>query len=167
MKRCSSCNETKADDEFSRNRHRPDGRQDRCRPCHRAAVAAAYRKNPGRRATYHAAWYEQNAEAVRARVADYRKANPDASRKSKHKKQALKSSARLLGRVDYAEIRRRDRGMCWLCDALIESAADLHFDHAIPLSRGGEHSTRNIRMAHRGCNERKHTRAVTHQMYLL
>lgn len=81
-----------------------------------------------------------------------------------------KRRARALGNailpVKYGEIAQRDRFRCWLCNKKIKRA-DLHFDHAIPLSRNGEHSTRNIRMTHAICNERKQDRLLTHQPFLL
>jgi 5-methylcytosine-specific restriction endonuclease McrA len=36
-----------------------------------------------------------------------------------------------------------------------------HFDHVIPLARGGEHNAENIRTACRSCNDRKLDRMPT------
>ncbi|QOH59936.1 hypothetical protein C6Y44_27815 (plasmid) [Rhodococcus rhodochrous] len=45
--------------------------------------------------------------------------------------------------------------VCHLCGGDIDSWPDLHFDHVVPLARGGEHSNDNLRPAHAGCNLRK------------
>jgi 5-methylcytosine-specific restriction endonuclease McrA len=39
-------------------------------------------------------------------------------------------------------------------------ANDPTLDHLMPVSRGGEHSYRNVGTAHRGCNSRKGARQV-------
>lgn len=44
---------------------------------------------------------------------------------------------------------------CHLCGDGIDSLADLHFDHVIPLSKGGPHVAANIRPSHALCNLRK------------
>jgi len=38
---------------------------------------------------------------------------------------------------------------------------DLHFDHVVPLSKGGPHTTENIRPSHSTCNLKK---GATHPM---
>lgn len=40
-KQCTKCKETKPASEFYRNRRRPDGLQDQCKPCASASVKAA------------------------------------------------------------------------------------------------------------------------------
>lgn len=63
---------------------------------------------------------------------------------------------------------KRDAGRCWLCGGVCDwkdrektSAAIVcgdsypSIDHVIPLSKGGEHSWENVRLAHRICNSIK------------
>lgn len=45
--------------------------------------------------------------------------------------------------------------VCHICTCDIESLADLHFDHVVPLAKGGTHTADNIRPAHALCNLRK------------
>ena len=45
--------------------------------------------------------------------------------------------------------------VCHICRGEIESARDLHFDHVIPVSRGGAHVRENILPSHKRCNLRK------------
>ena len=58
--------------------------------------------------------------------------------------------------VDYDAILRRDLGYCHICGKPVHPD-ELHFDHVIPLARGGAHSTENISVAHAICNLRKGT----------
>jgi 5-methylcytosine-specific restriction endonuclease McrA len=58
-------------------------------------------------------------------------------------------------KVDYTAVLNRDGMNCYLCQGVIDSFEDLHFDHVRPLSRGGEHVAENIRPTHAECNLRK------------
>lgn len=63
---------------------------------------------------------------------------------------------------------KRDSGRCWLCggecdfDDKVERSGVIvcgdrypSIDHVLPLSKGGEHSWRNVKLAHRICNSIK------------
>lgn len=65
-----------------------------------------------------------------------------------------------VGAVDFDRIIERDRAVCHLCHKAVKPS-ELGFDHVVPLSRGGEHSERNIAVCHRRCNSRKSNRLVT------
>lgn len=56
--------------------------------------------------------------------------------------------------VDYNAIYHRDRGICHICHNPVPCER-LHFDHVIPLARGGTHTEGNIKVAHGRCNLRK------------
>lgn len=45
--------------------------------------------------------------------------------------------------------------VCGICGKPIESFSDMHLDHIIPVSRGGETQPENIQLAHAACNLRK------------
>lgn len=49
---------------------------------------------------------------------------------------------------------------CHICKKKVRDA-DLHFDHVIPLSKGGEHSELNVAVAHGRCNVRKNASVTT------
>ncbi len=65
-----------------------------------------------------------------------------------------------VARVDYAAIWERDRGICYLC-GLPVARENLHFDHIIPLARGGFHTDENIAVTHSWCNLRKGAKMPT------
>jgi len=50
--------------------------------------------------------------------------------------------------------------VCHICTEGIASLDDLHFDHVIPLSKGGPHAAENIRPSHALCNLRKGARLI-------
>jgi 5-methylcytosine-specific restriction endonuclease McrA len=69
--------------------------------------------------------------------------------------------AQTTERVDYQFILQRDGRICHLCGgAISERRGELHFDHVVPISKGGAHSTSNIRPSHRWCNQSKGNRGT-------
>ncbi len=97
--------------------------------------------------------YERYKTIIQARNKAWYIRNPEKKRQQGMRYNARKKSV-ALGTVDYAATWDRDEATCYLCRLPIEKP-DLHFDHVIPLSRGGPHSQDNIRAAHRYCNQRK------------
>lgn len=102
-------------------------------------------------------WRARNIDRVRDRNRQWYAANKDWSAASSAKRRALER-ATAVEPVDYAAILAEHGMVCHLCGAAIESRADLHMDHVIPLARGGPHVAENIRPSHRWCNQRKKDR---------
>lgn len=70
--------------------------------------------------------------------------------------------------ISLVALYRRDAGRCWLCGgecdwsdreetraAIVCGDKYPSIDHVVPLSKGGEHSWENVRLAHRICNSIK------------
>jgi 5-methylcytosine-specific restriction endonuclease McrA len=154
---------------------------------HEQATMAAWRATNAeydrqRWADYHAAnrdrlcavklaKYHADREAAAARVAEYRAANRAAVRRRKAEarrndpnwpieNRANAAQRRAGQKVDYTAILAEHGLTCHICREPIADRTDLHFDHVIPLSRGGAHSAENIRPAHARCNLRKGARVV-------
>lgn len=53
------------------------------------------------------------------------------------------------------EIIERDQRTCHLCGRTDLADKDIHLDHVIPLSKGGEHSRANVKVACAPCNIHK------------
>ena len=57
------------------------------------------------------------------------------------------------GVVSLVRVLQRDKGICHICLREIRSLeGDMHFDHVVPLSRGGMHEEGNVKLAHVACN---------------
>lgn len=111
--------------------------------------------------------YREDPEKYRAIAVDYRKRNPgvsDAWRKKNPELWALRNRENQRRRrgsdepVRYEAILERDGMHCHICDTEIPSLDVLHFDHVIPLSKGGLHSEENIKPSHAACNLSKGAR---------
>jgi len=70
------------------------------------------------------------------------------------KRRARKLSV-FLDDVDRWVVWERDAGFCGICGDAV-AFEDMHLEHVIPLSRGGEHSYSNTQPAHAHCNQVKH-----------
>lgn len=115
-------------------------------------------------------WREKNAERIREwregrrdrdreLLRQWRKNHPTRARALIRGYQARKRGA-LAGNVDYTVIWERDNGICHICGLPVPTN-DVHFDHVIPLSRGGAHSMENVAVAHSMCNLRKHNKLLS------
>lgn len=104
-------------------------------------------------------YYRDNREHWKDLVARWRAENPERVVNSQRQREIRVRQGR-TGHVSLKRILIRDGQCCHLCGQLIESLADLHFDHIIPLSKGGEHSENNIAASHAWCNMQKGVRLV-------
>jgi hypothetical protein len=117
-------------------------------------VKAWEKANPEKRSLY--------AKRLRFRNPGYNSINrmlyAETLRQVKHRRRAREKNAK-IGHVDFRGIMKRDGMVCHICKKPIERDV-LHFDHIIPLAKGGEHSMNNIACAHKSCNLRKHTKIL-------
>lgn len=185
-KQCPRCKETKPMDQFHTDPRRVDGRYSWCKVCHYEHQKAtqdpvairdqrrqryqndpeyrARRNGQGRRS--HKKRYANDpeyAELVRQRVREWAEANPEkaslnARKGANRRRSRIKNQT--VGEVDYKAILERDGMVCHLCGGDITTFDDLHFDHVIPLARGGEHSAENVKPSHAKCNLRKGTKLL-------
>lgn len=85
-----------------------------------------------------------------------------------HNKWHMKDGYRRL--FPLKEVYKRDGGICYLCgkpcdwtDFFVKDGVIIYGnnypsrDHVVPKSKGGANDWENIRLAHRGCNAKKHT----------
>jgi len=179
MKRCCRCRQWKAVSEFPRDAQRKDGLSQRCRPCKNAVNLESYRRHTAKAKQRMVTWSKTHAEQRRAIQHAYAKRHParvrqqarDSAKRRYHAnivtarmKGREKTNARRAGtereRVDYNRIKRRDKMRCHICRRQVQ-ASELHFDHVIPLSKGGTHTENNIAVSHARCNLSKNARVLT------
>lgn len=118
---------------------------------HRAYVSQYRHDHPEEVRERTEAWVARNRERINASV---RRRRSRSDVRIKRREEAMRRRAVMravsIGSVDYRAILAQYGRICHICRGPIGS--DLHFDHVIPLSRGGEHSMANIRPAHAFCN---------------
>lgn len=105
------------------------------------------------------AWYAANREIVIEKAALRAKANPESKRISQSLRRARmygSGSARVTSR-DLARLSLQTSGLCLYCG----EAQGEHWDHRVPLARGGRHAIGNLSLACGTCNQQKHTKTVT------
>ena len=190
MKECRSCG-PKPRSEFYARPDSPDGLRNTCKACviarvgqspskvarHEAAVerkanrvpadtrarlAAWYQANKENRLRQAAAWNRKNRESNRARSLRWQRENPEKVAESARRRRAVKcnSDVRKVSDGDLRRLVGRFRGLCAYCQARPWK----HFDHVIPLSRGGRHSIGNLLPACQDCNQQKHAKTVMEWM---
>lgn len=107
-------------------------------------------ENPEKVQQSQQAWKERNSEKVTESRARYNRDNPETVIAWSQRRRAKQAQA-AVGDVDFKRIWKRDRGVCYLCGRSVDKK-DVHYDHVIPLSRGGAHSEENLRVTHGRCN---------------
>lgn len=175
QKRCPTCSETKLASGFYKDSRRSDGLYARCKDCHnRRAV-------PGQKA-YHAAnrarVREWNRKAVDKflsvpgrkaaqieRLQAWNAANPISKAVREQKRRARKAgTVNDFTREQWEALKVAYGHRCVYCG---QHTKRLTMDHVIPLSKGGEHTARNIVPACKSCNSKKGTKpAPDHQIAL-
>jgi len=168
---CADCRRELSLESFHRASKDVLGRQRSCKECSAARYRAWYASNIQRQRERSLSNYRKNVDERRAKQREYQKRDPElrrarhrawlelvptrnAERVAKRRAAALAQSA---GPVDFAEILKRDGDICYLCG---ERPKKRHFDHVIPLSKGGAHSMENIKVACSTCNLKKGARIL-------
>lgn len=123
-----------------------------CRDLARSVDGARWRDKAAIRA-YMRAYSEQHRDRLNALSRVWARANRG-KRVAASQRWRARVKGATIGPIDFDRIAARDRMKCHLCGRRVKRS-ELHFDHVIPLSRGGEHSERNIAVAHARCNVRK------------
>lgn len=108
------------------------------------------------------AWWARNGhkyrEYRRTYDREYRTRFPEKKAQREAKRRALKRDS-AIGEVNYALVLQQSGGVCGICRLPLDSA-DVHFDHIVPLARGGAHTQANMQATHPSCNLRKGARVV-------
>lgn len=138
----------------------------------KARARAWYHNNPERKAAQPsqqpeykarvwAAYYEANREELLERSARYWRENPEKVAAWHAARYARTRGAPEAEHFTLDEIFERDKGVCYLCgkDCPRNQAT---MDHVIPVSppHCGPHTRANVKLAHRSCNTRKHTKLL-------
>lgn len=129
----------------------PRGNRSLCNKCYRRDYYERNRERENETARLH---YLARVDEMRARSREWRLAHPKRRRELQMRRKA-RERATQIEPVDYVAILAEHGMFCHICSLVIVDESDLHFDHVIPLSKGGPHVADNIRPAHAICNMRK------------
>lgn len=169
-KYCTGCLKDKPVSEFYKNKKSPDGLKYHCADCARAEYQ---KRDKARERANRRRWSERNREKELKRRARYRERHREKIREKRRiysrqnrdkqlertmRRNARKRAAR-VGRVSYKRIWERDQGICYICGLKVERES-CHFDHIVPLAKGGAHSESNIAVTHSWCNQQKGAKLV-------
>lgn len=118
--------------------------------------------NPERARAHVKAWHLAHPEVVRANVDAWQAANPDSRTAANHRRRArlLSATAEPVTRRDFDALWERFGGSCVYCGSAL-TRRTVHWDHRVPLARGGEHSVRNLVPSCAPCNRSKSFRLVS------
>ena len=164
-KKCSKCKNMLPLSWFHKDKTRKDGTYPLCGFCYNERKRTWAQNNPDKIAqknknyrdsnpTYMAEYRKQKPRGDRSlEYKKYRLLHPDEIKEKKHRRKAMQRAA-TIEQVSYAEIIKRDGYVCHICGGNIK-LGDAHFDHIVPLSKGGAHSAKNIALAHSACNLKK------------
>lgn len=134
-------------------------------PAKRRAKYLRYRETllARKRARYTGSSAEQREAALK-----YYWANADARREYQREyerrvqgwaKRYAREKGTRTGPIDFDAVLSRAEGLCGICSKPL-GAEPMHFDHIVPLSRGGAHVESNLQAAHAFCNRRKGNRVA-------
>lgn len=155
VKTCTKCGVEKPLEAFCRYYMSKDGRQTWCKAC-----SSEHRKRTKeQRRTYAKTYNQANKERLAEVLRQWRSENPERAKEQSSRYRAGKRRA-AVEPVDFAAILNRDGFTCHICLGQVDPS-DLHFDHVVPLSRGGAHSMENVKVAHSTCNLSKGTRLMS------
>lgn len=121
-----------------------------------------YQKNKARTLESNRKYRELHKERIDAWQKDYAKANPDVGARTQAKRQRAK-----LDTLSYApaikrwmtDIKSKPFVRCHWCGTKIKGR-QVHFDHIVPLAKGGTHSIGNLCASCPECNHTKSARLI-------
>ena len=163
VKQCSKCRVEKPISAFGVGKKRI---RSQCKECDRetlnasrAAMSAEHKKaqNHGyniRRRSSQKIYRLKNKERDRLYAARWRKDNPDIVKETFRRHSARRRGAPVVERIHKKAIIARDNSTCYLCSRVL-TPNEITLDHVVPVSRGGNHTNDNLRVACRPCNSGK------------
>lgn len=114
-----------------------------------------YEQNKAVVAEQHREMYLANRERIKARVAAYQRANPEATRllhriKVNRRRARLREAGGDYGREDIERLYRLQKGKCANCRASLKKG--FHIDHRMPVKLGGTNDPGNLELLCPACN---------------
>ena len=186
MKRCSKCGRKLSPREYTKDQTKPDGLYSSCRECRSKYASNYYLTNRITVNNRHRKYYQSHKtevlqchrkyekthkEETAKRHKKWRRANPGKGRAARHRHKARKNSG-IVEKFSDREIFERDCWICGICGKRVGKtlkhphSRSASLDHIIPIVDGGDHTRKNVQLAHLRCNLSKQARRG-HQLRLI
>jgi len=136
-----------------------------CKKCDAARNRRYYERNKAKENVRRHKYYKDNKEFSKQFIKNWRDKNPDVVKAAVNRRRARKNNADSDGWTE-SQVVELYGTKCYICKKEIDMSASrwtgrgnwengLHFDHVVPLSRGGSDTIDNIRPSHALCNIKK------------
>jgi len=115
-----------------------------------------------KRQAYARAYYQKNKERLKERALEIYASNKLRAYNYAQKRRALKQQATINLKSILAwvkRVRKQSMAVCYYCQKHCLSG-DIHFDHIVPLSKGGAHSVENLCVSCATCNLTKKAKPI-------
>lgn len=113
-----------------------------------------YKENSSKIKEYNRKWYASHKEYFSQKNKKYAKENKQ-SIYLKNRKRSKKLVGKNISQNQIDILLSQHEDKCFYCKIEIKAGFNLHLDHKIPLSRGGEHTIENLVPACKTCNLQK------------
>jgi 5-methylcytosine-specific restriction endonuclease McrA len=182
LRRCTKCKQEKDAGEFGRMSSTKDGIHCWCKRCACDQTKEYYRANREKVLATAKRRYQSDPERYRRIAREYREADPEKVREQRKRsfqkypekncervgrRRALELGAPVVEKIDRLYVIEREKSICHICGKKVAAGRDLTLDHLVPLSRGGNHTMDNLRVAHRSCNSAMHAGRMPAQLLLI
>lgn len=104
-------------------------------------------------------YYSKNGDKMRNRSKAWYRANPGRHHAHVMKRRLKCGEVPESIRIFIDGVKARATAKCYYCEKMF-STKRIHFDHVIPLSRGGAHSIENLCVSCAPCNLHKHATPI-------
>lgn len=164
---CTRCGETfpATPEYFYKSKHGSYGLRTRCKTCHKAEVRRYNIQNPEKHRERRRRYDEAHREIKRERDRLYRTTNPDKGRERTRRRRARKANTPSTFTAEHERLALDYfNGCCAVCGRQLKDlfgTHTAHFDHWIPLSKGGATAPENMIPlcgGQGGCNSSKGAR---------
>ena len=119
--------------------------------------AAYYQREKSNRDAAHRRWVAAHPEARARHNKLSKRRHPESAKDYKKRRKARIRGASTIEKFKASEIYKRDNWICGICQHPIV-IGDESIDHVIPVSKGGQHTRKNVRAAHYVCNRNRGNR---------
>lgn len=163
-KACTKCLKHLPLSDFANRKDTIDGKRSRCKRCSNQKNVEYWNSLDPKERQRRLVKYNQTEGRKRAKK-KWRENNRDAAIMYAHNRRVQFENV-TKEEFTVQEIFVRDKGICHLCKKDIDLAfprfhpLSLTIDHIIPISRGGDHTRANVKVAHWSCNCSKGNRLM-------